>query len=202
MFVMNNENPDHSTSVALSSGTVKLMPSNRTLWRALFWAPAVAPLAFVALVLLVGIVGEYFGSEVNPASILVLPVIALTLGTVSCYFVAGVIGMPIAFYLRRIHSLNGYTIHGAAFCWAAIFASLCAVVMVGGSWNELPLALCYFGFGLIPPVLLSGTAFWLLLRQFSKSEGNTATNAGRFNLQREAEQSGEPEPPNTPVLKS
>ena len=72
MFVMNNENPDHSTSVALSSGTVKLMPSNRTLWRALFWAPAVAPLAFVALVLLVGIVGEYFGSEVNPASILVL----------------------------------------------------------------------------------------------------------------------------------
>jgi hypothetical protein len=188
MVVPNSENPYYPTTASLSFEHAKLLPSNRSLWWAYFWAPAVAPIAFVAMVLLVGFVGEYFGFAVNPASILVLPVIALTLGTLSCYFVAGVIGMPIAFYLRRIQSLNGYTIHGAAFCWAALFAFFCAVVMVGGSWNELPLALCYFGFGVIPPVLLSGTAFWLLLRQFSKSEGNTVTNAGRFNLQQEAEQ--------------
>jgi hypothetical protein len=202
MLVMNRENPYHSTTVNRSFGSVELVPSNRALWWAYFWAPAVAPLAFVAMVLLVGFLGEYFGFEVNPASMLVLPVIALTLGTVCCYFVAGVIGMPIAFYLRRIHSLNGYTIHAAAFLWAALFASFCAVVMVGGSWNELPVALCYFGFGVIPPVLLAGTAFWLLLRQFSKSEDNTAMNAGRFNLHQEAEQGGDPEPPNASVLES
>jgi hypothetical protein len=192
MLVMKSDNPYQPASVDLSSGSVKFVPTNRALWWAYFWAPAVAPIAFVALVLLVGLVGEYFGAEVNPASIIVLPVIALTLGTVSCYFVAGVVGMPIAFYLRRIHSLNGYTIHGAAFCWAALFASVCAVVMVGGSWNELPLAFCYIGLGVIPPVLLSGTAFWLLLRHFSKSTDNIATNAGRFSLHHEAEQRGEP----------
>lgn len=198
---MNTENPYQPTNVNMSLGSIKLVPSNRALWWAYLWAPAVAPIVFVAMVLMLGFVGEYFGSEVNPASMLLLPVIALTIGTVSCYLVAGVIGMPIAFYLRRTHSLNGYTIHGAAFCWAAIFASLCAVFMVGGSWNELPLAICYFSFGVIPPVLLSGTAFWLLLRQFSKSENNTATNAVSPNLHQVAKQSGETEGPNTPVLK-
>lgn len=173
---MNTENPYQSATLLPSSTdvNVNLAPSNRTLWRAYFWAPSVAPIAFVGLVLLVGLVAPRLGVEINPASMLLLPAIALTVGFASCYFVAGLIGMPIAFYLRRIQLLNGYSIHGAAFCWAVFFASVCAVVMVGGNRDELPLALCYFGFGVIPPVLLSGTAFWLLLKRFSKSESKAA----------------------------
>jgi hypothetical protein len=144
------------------------------MWKAYLWSPSVAPIAFVALVLLIGIVGEVFGIEVNPASMLVLPVIALTVGVVSCYVVAGMIGMPIAFYLRRVNALNVYSIHSAALCWAILFAVGCAVVMVGDNWSELPLALGYFGLGVVPPVLLSGTAFWLLLRHYSRSDSNVA----------------------------
>ena len=171
---MNTDNPYQSATSFSSSTNRIVLPSNRTLWRAYFWAPAVAPIAFVVLVILVGLVAPYLGVEINPASMLLLPAIALTVGVVSCYFVAGVIGMPIAFFLRRIHSLNGYSIHGAAFCWAVLFASVCAVVMVGGNLDEMPLALCYFGLGVIPPVLLSGTAFWLLLRRFSMAESESA----------------------------
>jgi hypothetical protein len=102
----------------------------------------------------------------------VLPVVALTIGVVICYVVAGVIGMPIAFYLRRRNALNGYSIHGAALCWAILFSAICAIFMVGGNWNELPLARSYVGAGVVPPVLLSGTAFWLLVRRFSRREAN------------------------------
>jgi hypothetical protein len=167
---MNTQNCNHSASHFPPSASVSLSPSNRTLWRAFFWAPAVAPITFVGIVLLVGLFAPRLGVEINTASIIVLPAIALTVGVLSSYIVAGAIGMPIAFYLRRIDSLNGYSIHGAAFCWGALFAGVCAAVMVAGNWNELPLALCYFGLGVIPPVLLSGTAFWWLLRRFSRSD--------------------------------
>ena len=171
---MANDNPYEPTNQVDSTTVLSLQPSNRAMWKAYFWSPSVAPLAFVALVLLIGIVGEMLGMEVNPASMLVLPVIALTVGVISCYVVAGTIGMPIAFYLRRVNALNVYSIHGAALCWAILFAVGCAVVMVGENWVELLLALGYFGFGVIPPVLLSGTAFWLLLKHYSRSEANAA----------------------------
>jgi hypothetical protein len=99
---MNTENPYHSPTLLPPSAGDNLSPSNRTLWRAYFWAPAVAPIAFVGLVFLVGLVAPYLGVEINSASMLLLPAIALTVGVVSCYFVAGVIGMPIAFYLEPV----------------------------------------------------------------------------------------------------
>lgn len=145
-------------------------PSSRALWRAYFLAPAVAPIAFVVIVFLVGLIAPNLGADVNPASMIVLPVIALTVGFVSCYLIAGVFGMPIAFYLRRRRFLNGYSIHGAALGWAVLFSVFCAFVMVGSDQSEFPLALGYFGMGVIPPILLSGTAFWYLLNRFSRSE--------------------------------
>ena len=168
------DNPYEPTIQGDSTTASSLRPSNRAMWKAYIWSPSVAPIAFVALVLLIGIVGEVFGIEVNPASMLILTVIALKIGVVSCYVVAGIIGMPIAFYLRRINALNVYSIHGAALCWAVLFSVGCAVVMVGENWVELPLALGYFGIGVIPPVLLSGTAFWLLLKYYLRSEANAA----------------------------
>ena len=95
-------NPYEPTIQRDSTTVSSLRPSNRAMWKAYLWSPSVAPIAFVALVLLIGIFGEVFGIEVNPASMLILPVIALTFGVVSCYVVAGMIGMPIAFYLRRV----------------------------------------------------------------------------------------------------
>jgi hypothetical protein len=174
---MNTENPYHASSHLPELAEVRFNPSNRTLWKAYFLAPAVAPISFVAIVLLIGLLAPRLGVEINEAGIIVLPVIALTIGVVSSYFVAGVIGMPIAFYLRRVNLLNSCSVHGAAFCWAVLFSSLCAIVMVGGRWSELPLALCYFGLGVIPPVVLSGTAFWLLLRRFSRTESGATHGA-------------------------
>lgn len=132
------------------------VPSNRDMWRAYAFAPAVTPLAFVALLAVVGIV---------------LPVLVVTAGTVVCYLVAGLIGMPIAFFLRRRNGLNGYTIHGAAFCWGVLsstisaLGSICVAAAIGGTWDAVPLVVAYFSAAIVPPVALSGTAFWLLLRE-------------------------------------
>jgi hypothetical protein len=171
---MATENPYQSITTSPPSADSNRMPSNRSLWRAYLFAPAVAPLSFVALVLLVGTIAARIGIETNEASFVMLPMLALTIGVVSSYLVAGVIGMPIAFYLRRTNALNGYSIHGAAFCWAILFSIICGVAVIGGNWNELPLVACYIGAGVVPPVLLAGTAFWLLVLRFSRLEANAS----------------------------
>ncbi|MFO0817198.1 MAG: hypothetical protein U1A77_04610 [Pirellulales bacterium] len=111
---MNTENPYHASSLLPESAEGRFNPSNRTLWKAYFLAPAVAPISFVAIVLLIGLLAPHLGVEINEAGIIILPVIA----------------------------------------------------------------------GVIPPVMLSGTAFWLLLRRFSRTEAGathgttTAANHG------------------------
>ena len=162
------ENPFQTTEVIPPPVATNMRPSNRSLWWAYLFAPAVAPLVFVLIVFAAGFLSTWFGADVNEASMLVLPVLALTVGLVSCYLVAGMIGMPIAFYLRRKDALNAYSIHLSAFCWAALFTTACAWSFVGGSWKELPLAFCYVGVGVIPSVLLSGTAFWWLVKFFMR----------------------------------
>jgi len=83
------------------------------------------------------------------------------------------IGMPIAFFLRHRNALNGYTIHGAAFCWGILSSVTCAAVSIsvaaaiGGTWEAVPLVVADFSTIVVPPVVLSGTAFWLLLRKMA-----------------------------------
>jgi hypothetical protein len=140
----------------------------KSLWRAYAFAPAVAPVSFVLLLFLIGAIATAFNIEVNPTSFLVLPVVALTAGMVICYLVAGCIGMPIAFYLRKRNSLNGYTIHGAAFCWSIFTAVVVATPMSfsqGAKWYHIPLAILVLVCVIAPPVLLSATVFWLLVRR-------------------------------------
>ena len=102
-------------------------PSNRTMWRAYAFAPTVTPIAFIVLLAVVGVV---------------LPVPAIAAVIVICYLVAGLIGMPIAFLLRRLNALNAGTIHGAAFCWGALSSVACTTAMIsvaaaiGGTWDE------------------------------------------------------------------
>lgn len=166
------ENPYQSSALFPERVDGRCPSSNRSLWLAYLFAPAVAPLSFVSLLFLVGVVSTQLGIDINEASFVVLPLLALTVGMVSCYLVAGVIGMPIAFYLRRTNSLNGYSIHAVAFGWAVFFTFVCGLFFTDGNWRELPLALSYIGLGVIPPVLLSGTTFWLLVRRFSRKKAD------------------------------
>lgn len=162
------QNPYHSPALASEQPREFVAPSSKVLWRAYFFAPAVAPLSFILLLLCVLVASAIFNFDVNPASFLILPLVALTVGMVVCYVVAGAIGMPIAFYLRKRGRLNGYSIHGAALCWAIVFSIACGVVpalISGQHWNQVPLVICYFACGVTPPVLLSATAFWWLVRK-------------------------------------
>lgn len=174
---MKDTNPyQSSVDVDVADRPSRITPaSNKTLWRAYLLAPAVAPVAFVVLLLVVCAGGYSLGFEINPASVLVLPIVAFTAGFVICYTVAGLIGMPIAFFLRNRNALNGSTIHGAAFGWSVLFSVACMAIAAPRS--DFPLQ--HFLVGLLvlmsavaPPVLLSATTFWLLVRRGSYSSTN------------------------------
>lgn len=143
------------------------VPSNHAMWRAYTFAPAVTPIAFIFLLGVVGVV---------------LPVPAIAAVIVICYLVAGLIGMPIAFLLRRLNALNACTIHGAAFCWGALSSVACVAAMIsvaaaiGGTWDEGQLMTLYFSV-IVPPVVLSGTAFWLLLRRTAAAAASDNSNS-------------------------
>jgi hypothetical protein len=99
-----------------------------------------------------------------------LPANAIAVGSFACYLVAGLIGMPIAFSLRRMNSLNAWTIHGAALTWGILWSLFCTVaaiyvvVAIDGSIESLPLTIGWFLALMVPPVVLAGTAFWLLIK--------------------------------------
>ncbi len=145
----------HDGKEFLDMANLNPVPCNHAMWRAYAVAPAVTPIAFVALLAPLGIV---------------LPLIAFLGAVVICYFVAGLLGMPIAFLLRRGNALNALTIHGAALLWGVVWSTFCtvvaiyAVVAIGGSVHSLPLTAAYSFAVMVPPVVLSGTAFWLLLK--------------------------------------
>lgn len=142
------------------------------LWRAFRVAPAVAPVVFAVLVFSLGSLlrpanDAEFGT---PAGIIAVPILALTLGVPASYGIAGLVGMPIVFALRRRHWLNGWSIHLAALAWG-IF--LCLLLWLGAYActapprpplsSQLPGALVS-GALLIPCILLSATTFWWMTR--------------------------------------
>lgn len=96
-------------------------------------------------------------------------IIVLAFG--ACYLIAGFIGMPIAFLLRRHNSLSAWTIHGAALTWGILWSLFCTVVAtyvavaIGADIQSLPLTTGWFMAPMVPPVVLAGTAFWLLLKR-------------------------------------
>ncbi len=164
------DNPFQSPSCVSDSFNTENAPSNAVLWRAYLIAPAVAPIVFVLLLFVVAIVASLLGIDVNPASFLVLPAVALSVGFVVCYAVAGAIGMPIAVYLRNRRMLNGYTIHGAALSWAVFFSVVMALSVFRVATDELPSVIVYVICGVTPPVLLSATVFSLLIRDRNRSQ--------------------------------
>lgn len=126
------------------------------MWRAYLFAPAVTPLSFI-------VITQAFGIS--------LPAAAVVGGFIASYLVAGVLGMPIAFVLRRVGQLNALTIHGAAFAWGVLWSMFCMVagvytiVAIDGSISSLPLFVATILGLMVPPVVLAGTAFWGLLKR-------------------------------------
>lgn len=164
------ENPYHPPTRSIDSSEIERAPSNAVLWRAYLFAPGVAPIAFVLMMVIILFIADIFKIDVNPASFLILPVLALTVGVIVCYVVAGAIGMPIAFFLRNRGQLNGYTIHGAAFGWAIVFCGAISLLSIREAPQQAQLVFGYLMCGVAPPVLLSGTVFWLLVRKHGRSK--------------------------------
>ena len=135
--------------------TFNLVPSNYEMWRAYLLAPAVTPIIFVLLVLFLG---------------MNISIDLIAFGFLACYLVAGLIGMPIAFLLRKRQQLNAWTIHIAALGWGVLwslfcsFASVYAVAAIGGSIESISITILCFLALMVPPVVLAGSAFWILLK--------------------------------------
>ncbi|MFO0914253.1 MAG: hypothetical protein U0795_14940 [Pirellulales bacterium] len=164
------ENPYTPPTMPTAATVSSHAPSARVLWRAYFWAPAVAPLAFVVLLFVVALVAQSMGASINELSLIVLPTFALTLGLVVSYVLAGLIGMPIAFWLRYHNRLNRLSIHLAALFLALILGTGCAIATIGDSWDGLLVWVCYVVAGFVPSALISATAFWWLVQKYSRLE--------------------------------
>jgi len=146
-----------------------LHPSVARMWVGYGVAPVVAPLAFIGQLVLIVLLAERFNLDLNNASLVFLPVLALSVGLVACYGVAGVIGMPLAFVLRRRRRLNAFYIHLCALGWALVFAFGCQVFLgkEGLSLGERAFLCAYVFSGTAAPILLSATAFWLVVRRWA-----------------------------------
>ncbi|MFO1042986.1 MAG: hypothetical protein U0941_14445 [Planctomycetaceae bacterium] len=131
------------------------VPTSRDMWRAYTFAPSATPLTFAVLT-------QAFGVPLSAGWIMA--------AFVASYVVAGVIGMPIAFFLRHIDQLNAWTIHAAAFAWGVLWLLFCLVVSayvvlaIGGSIQSFPMLVALTFCLMVPPVVLSGTVFWWLLK--------------------------------------
>ncbi len=160
--------PPETAVDSLHAGDHSATSHRHALWKAYLLAPLVPPVVFTVALLLVGAIAASTGSDINAASFLVLPALSLTLGVVVCYLLAAFIGMPIAFCLHHWGRLNGYTIHGLAVCFACvlsgIFISNFAMKPFTSSDYKLLLGLTIVVL-VVPPVFLSGTAFWWIARR-------------------------------------
>ena len=106
----------------------------------------------------------------TPIGVITIPILSLTLGVVASYLVAGVLGMPIVFFLRNRGWLNGRAIHAAAFLWAIVFCALLEVAIYYVTTPPRPDLIAflrptlYIACIIIPCIMLSATMFWWMVR--------------------------------------
>ena len=147
-------------------------PDTKTLWCAYAIAPVVAPLLFAIAFFVIGIIALRLNPDFTgtPAGLILVPFLSMTVGVAASYFIAGVIGMPIAFYLRNREILNGYTIHSAAVLWALLVVgglSLATYLSRSAprpSLAEFVWATLIFFVTITPCITLSATTFWWIVR--------------------------------------
>ncbi len=154
-------------------------------------APLVAPLAGASTVFIAGMVhlSNHPEDTGTPIGVIVIPAGLLGIGVPASYAVAGLIGMPIAFALRKRNRLNGYTVHGAALLLTALLDVGLVISGIGIQWFQSgsfahPMATLWGAFAaflmLTPFILLSTTTFWLIgVRQ---RRGHAAAPASRDRM--------------------
>jgi hypothetical protein len=129
-------------------------------------APLVAPFSFVVLILLAAGVAVAAGRTINPAGLLLLPLLAMTIGLLASYASWSLIGLPLALALQRRQSLTGGTIHAAAFLCSIMAACLLAIpIMISSQGPQSLLLIPFLAAMIAPPALLSATCFWWLVRR-------------------------------------
>ncbi|MFY7700613.1 MAG: hypothetical protein ACOVQH_10120 [Burkholderiaceae bacterium] len=145
--------------------------SSRRLWRAFWIAPLVAP---VMLAIDVFVVGSLFSDPVDagtPIGIIAIPLMALTLGTLLSYVIAGTLWMPLAFFLQKRGWLNGMSIHSMGFGFAIALYALFEVAIYfittprPNDIIEFMSSSIYIAGFVIPNIMLSVVAFWWLIRE-------------------------------------
>jgi hypothetical protein len=178
-MTMMKPNPYSAPSTSASELASRETASTRRLWIAYGIAPAVGPLLAAMAVFVSGFIylATHPENTGTPIGVIALPIVLLLVGVPASYAAAGVIGMPIAFWLRRRSKLNGYTVHGATLLLVAVLALVLASLGPVLAWYEaesfsllefLGAALASF-LVLAPFVLLSATTFWLIgVRQWNR----------------------------------
>lgn len=170
---MTDPNPYSSPTSVTSEAPIWEASSTTRLWLSYGIAPLVAPLLAAITVFVVGFSYQAAHPEdidLNPMSVFAVPIVLLLVGVPASYGVAGLIGMPIAFWLRKRGRLNGFTVHAAALSWTAVLGAALAVVaaIFGPEGDGLHSCLAILGAGLgaflmlAPFILLSATTFWLI----------------------------------------
>ena len=166
---MTEPNP-YSTPATTGALTEKARPSPMTrLWLGYSIAPLIAPILAASGIFFGGLFFHDPEDMGTPIGIVLLPVLLLTVGVFLSYSLALILGMPIAFWLRRKRMLTGYTIHIAAIIVSfGLATSLTLVGMfVDGhvSLSEFCVAFSLTFLIISPFILLSTTAFWLIAKR-------------------------------------
>ena len=102
----------------------------------------------------------------NTARFLVLSLLAIAVGMVVSYSVAGALGMPVVYLLRYLGLLRGVNLHGIALLGSIAASVGLALFVSGGAWEYFPLMLTFSFIGLAPPVLLTTATYWGLVKRF------------------------------------
>ena len=172
--IMTNANPYSTPATLEGQHSVPGLPSTKRLWMAYGIAPLIAPLLAAITVFVGGLVYQSTHTEdieVNPMSLIFAPLFVFIAGVPISYGLAGIVGMPIAFLLRKQNKLNGYTVHGAAILLAALLGVLIPVVellMQTSEAGKYPGIIEFLTGGFVvflvvaPFILLSATTFWLV----------------------------------------
>jgi hypothetical protein len=146
-------------------------------------APLVGP-TFLALFVLIGGVIYLSLNPENPGTpvgVIVIPIFTMTVGVFLSYCAALVVGLPMALVLRRRNQLNGWTIHAAAWTCAVLMTGLGCLASFAASSNT-SLGVDVIGWLVVlalltPGSLLSGTAFWWIMRRDQRHSRIGGTHA-------------------------
>lgn len=137
------------------------------MWLAWAVVPLVPPIVFILQLPVVYLIASTLGVDVNHASFVVLPFAAMTFGLFVSYAFAGLIGVPLAFFLRNRGRLHAISIYCCAFGFVVMLAVISQSVGIkGGSLTVVERLrwAAYVSTSMVVPILTAATVFWSMVR--------------------------------------